>query len=165
MTAAYEAGSPVWAVLVNITVAGRVLGGGPGGTVLVDQCTLGQHLPQHYQPGELHPLTAEEATGLGLCPACLGYGTVAELCTAESYFPYSADELKDPCGDCGGSGRSHVKVTITRDSTSGTSAHITVSPHEPLYTALPGAPDGPCQACGLSPDVHPHQPAPEPGGK
>jgi hypothetical protein len=163
MTETLETGTAVWGVLAGFTVAGRVLAGGD--LILVDQCTIGQHLPQWYRPGELRVLTAEEAPRLGLCAACLGYGTTAQLCTADSYFPYSADELEDPCPDCGGSGRSHVKVTITRDGPGCTSANITIAPHEPLYTELPGGPEGICQGCGLAPDTHPHQQAPDPGGK
>jgi hypothetical protein len=40
------AGAAVWAVAVQITVAGRVIGDGGDGLIVIDQTTLGQHLPQ-----------------------------------------------------------------------------------------------------------------------
>lgn len=179
-----QLGAAVWMIAAGITVAGRVIGAGPlhdgdENRVVIDQNTLGQHLPQWYRPAEIAVLTAGLAPQLGLCPDCLGYGTIGELGDADTYYPYSVDEVPDPCGECGGSGRRYVRVTVER-SDGQVTGRMELVPHDPVYgsglTAVKGvrgmlrsAPLGPpapdmCLACGVTQDAHPTPPAPTEGG-
>jgi hypothetical protein len=113
-----------------------------------------------YRRSELRALTAADAPRLGLCPACLGYGTTGELAVSlDGYHPYRVDEIEDPCAECGGSGRPYVKVTIRHDNGQIT-GHMDVARHLPVYRerGLAGyavLPDGLCLACGMHPEIHP----------
>lgn len=170
-----EPGTAVWAVAVGIIVAGRVLGPGKlypdddQDRIVIDQCTLGQHLPQYYQRADLHVLQASDCAQLGLCQPCLGYGTVGELVAGlNDYYPYAVDEVPDPCGTCGGSGREYVHVTIDRHAGQ-TIGRMTLAPHDPVYWA-PGLnpdvalPTDVCVICGITDDIHPAPAPPEDGG-
>lgn len=185
MTSQLQQGAAVWMIAAGITVAGRVIGTGPlhegdENRIVIDQNTLGQHLPQWYRPAEIGVITAALAPQLGLCPDCLGYGTLGELASdADSYYPYSVDEVPDPCGECGGSGRQYVRVTAER-SDGQVTGRMEIVPHDPVYgtglaavkgisALLRAAPLGPpapgmCLACGVTQDAHQVPPAPAEGG-
>jgi hypothetical protein len=140
-----------------------VLGPAPPGRTWLDVCILGQHLPQMYQDGELNDLTAEDCSRLGLCPDCLGFGDTnpVKLGAGEALMAARGiDEMKRPCPNCGGSGRPALRVTVRRDA-SGVQGGIRPLPHayvppldgaDPEFTALFGAAEDMCLACGMPPD-------------
>jgi hypothetical protein len=126
------------------------------GTVWVDVCIMGQHLPQMYPYNELHDLAREDCAGLGLCEDCLGLGDLSPAGALGGLVRY-VDDAARPCPGCAGSGRSALRVVVHRSAT-GISADIRPLPHayvlpiDPeLCTAFSAAPDI-CMACGFPPD-------------
>jgi hypothetical protein len=138
-------GTPVWVLQAGMTYGARhVAPGNRPGVVWLNVCVLGTHLPQMYRAGEVHPVTGLAAPGLGLCTACLGFGTAAEL--PDMFYPYGVDELPAACPQCEGSGRPAVLVTVVRAG-GGIEGSATLRPHawvKPIKGALPGR----CAACG-----------------
>src|SRR4051794_15335986 len=109
----------------GLPVGARVLGAGD--PCWLDVNIMGQHLPQQYRPTEVQALDPQVARASGLCSTCLGYGTTG----ANPPPATSIDQLEDPCEDCGGSGRSALRVTIRRDPGE-TVGSITVKLHDPV---------------------------------
>src|SRR5438552_5422298 len=108
----------------------RILGDAGDGRVWVDMCTMGQHLPQMYPPGEVHDLTPDGCARLGLCPDCLGFGDTAPGLAGDlGEAARGIDEVQHPCAGCGGSGRPALRVTLTRDP-AGVTGGIRLLPHE-----------------------------------
>lgn len=140
-----QRGTPVWVLQAGMTYGARqVAPGSHAGTVWLSVCMMGQHLPQMYQAAEVHPVTQLAAPGLGLCAACLGFGTAADL--PDVFYPYAVDELSAACPQCEGSGRPAVVVTLVRDG-NGIEGSARLRPHawvKPVRGALPGR----CAACG-----------------
>ncbi len=138
-----------------------VLGPAQSGRVWLDVCILGQHLPQMYRKDEARELRAEDCARLGLCPDCLGFGDTAAYRFANALFvARGADEVQQPCPNCGGTGRPAVRVTVEHDA-NGVTGGIRPLPHEyvpPLsetdaeLLAAFKAPADMCLACGMPGD-------------
>jgi len=165
----------VWVVgAPGAPFGGRVLGRSEDGRYWIDVCIMGQHLPQMYDPRELHELEANDCERLGLCPDCLGFGDTGdfEKIRTSSNMVTVARRSDDPivvrCVTCSGSGRPSVQTVVVDKGTSlyGT---IIIRPHryvsplrmdqlsqaELFYVRNPelfGAGDGMCLACSLSLD-------------
>ena len=134
----------VWSLGV-LPLGARVLGEGDDGTVWIDMVTLGQHLPQRYRVSEVEPLDADRAAELGLCPACLGYGTLDSVTEVDPAT--FSNEIEHPCIVCGGSGRPAIRVEVT-SSPGTTEGRMTVLPHQ----LVPGNETIPCLACSMAAD-------------
>lgn len=139
-----------------------VLGPAARGTVWLDVCILGQHLPQMYREKELRDLDAKGCARLGLCPDCLGFGDTSTVTLGAGEALLAArgiDELKRPCPGCGGTGRPALRITVTRDG-SGVQGDIRPLPHayvppldgtDPELVALFGGTGDMCLGCGMPP--------------
>lgn len=156
----FSPGAAVWTVTAAVIVAGRVITRYARNRIMIDQCTIGQHLPQSYRQSELHPLTAADTELYGLCPGCLGYGTPAALpgtTGLAGYYPYSISEIPDPCPVCEGTGRRWIRVTTTRTGDGGTAARLDVLPHDPVWpppAARKLISRDTCVACGVTSGAH-----------
>ena len=135
----------------------RVLGRARPGTVWVDLCMLGQHLPQMYRRDEIRVLEAGGCARLGLCPDCLGFGDLGPPAAAALQAARDINQVR-PCPKCAGSGRPAIRVTVARDP-SGVQGSIRPLPHEyvpplpdadPDLAALFGVPPDMCLACGCA---------------
>ncbi len=155
MTGRLEPGDPVWCLQGGFPVGGRVLGGdmpeqlpAPAvGTVWVNVASVGgQHLPQMYREHELRPLDAVGCGPLGLCPTCLGFGTIHPL--TPDWYPFGVDELPHPCRACEGSARVGLRSAVTRSG--GTvEGVLSFVPHGYVGpSSLPGVIQGFCLGCG-----------------
>lgn len=124
------------------------------GHFVLDVCILGQHLPQVYAEKEIRELHGpDEAESLGMCRACLGYGTMSEL---PEPWPYSVDEVPDPCPGCGGTGRPCLRIEVRRsagtiEAVQNIITHSFVKP----WDGVPGMIEG-CLGCGEGPRHHYH---------
>lgn len=138
---------------IGIPCAAKRTGQEADGLTVLDVCILGQHLPQMYHEDEIRTVdTPEQASGLGMCPQCLGYGTTSEL---EELWPYSVDEIPNPCEACGGTGRPCLRVSIKRshgtiDAVQNILTHAYIQPGD-----IPGIIEG-CLGCGEGPRHHYH---------
>jgi hypothetical protein len=134
------------------------LGPAREGTMWLDVCVLGQHLPQMYRVSEAQELTAEGCVRLGLCEQCLGWGDAGETDAHEVlHAARRVDEVKHPCPGCGGSGRPAIRVSVNVVS-GGLTGHVRPLPHvyvpplegaDPDMLALFEIPDDMCLACGM----------------
>jgi hypothetical protein len=118
---------------------------------MVSICVFGAHFPRQVPAKNLTVLDEDSAPALGLCPGCLGFGTSGDL-PPSSVFP--AGETPDPCGSCGGTGRSCLRL-ITAMAETGAPV-VALLPHG--ARRLDGCADGMCVACGLpvrDPQAHP----------
>lgn len=115
----------------------------------IDVVTMGQHLPQRYrdQNDGVEPLDADKAVAHGLCPACLGYGTLTLTPAHEIPLATTSDEITNACSECGGTGRPAIRVEIVR-TPGGIESHMQVLPHQ----MVPGNEMIPCLACGFPAD-------------
>lgn len=137
------------------------LGPAPAGRVWLDVCLLGNHMPQMYAKDEIRVLDAGGCSRLGLCPDCLGFGDVNPGPVGEALLAArAADEVRQPCPGCGGTGRPAVRVTITRDR-NGASGVTRVLPHayvppvaeeDPVLLAAFAVAPGTCVACMMPRD-------------
>jgi hypothetical protein len=91
----------------SLTCGARAIGDdhqlGPArkGTMWLDVCILGQHLPQMYRVTEVRELTAEACASLGLCDKCLGWGDSGGTDAREVlYAARRVDEVRQPCPGC-----------------------------------------------------------------
>jgi hypothetical protein len=159
----FAPGDAVWCLQGGFPVGARVLAGdmpeqmspARAGAVWVGVCSVGgQHLPQMYRPAELTRLDAVACKTLGLCPACLGYGTLHPL--TPDWYPFGVDELPHPCRVCEGSGRIGLRSAVTR-SAGQITGHLAFVPHE-FVKPLP-ATFGVCLGCGNPPDHESHREA------
>ena len=128
-----------------LPIGARVLRDDGDDTLWLDVVTMGQHLPQLYARKDVEPLDAQRAPELGLCPACLGYGTLTSA--LEVPLATTSDEIDNLCSECGGSGRPAIRVNIVR-SPGGIESQMSVLPHE----MVPGNKTIPCLACGFPAD-------------
>ena len=145
----------------GVPCGARRLGDAGDGRVWVDVCIMGQHLPQMYQSAELHDLAAEDCARLALCPACLGWGDTSGTLPADlAEAARGIDEVREPCAECGGSGRPALRITVTRDG-AGIQGTITPLPHkyvppleggDPVLAAAFGVPADMCLACSMPQD-------------
>lgn len=113
----------------------------------IDLCMIGQHLPQRYNVHEIKRIDSKIANELGLCPNCLGYGTLDVL-----PFPatVSSDQLKNPCPKCDGSGKEFIRLQITRTETGSTGTMIILE--HPYLGNAKKADD--CYRCSLTHASH-----------
>jgi hypothetical protein len=125
------------------------------GRVWLNINLLGHHLPQMYADEEIHDvLTKANAASWGLCAACMGFGTNAEL--PDLYWPTGVDEIPEPCAGCHGTGRPCFIVTVTVGEHV-TEAAVGILPHEYVKSQpLPGI-TGLCLGCGEMPDNKNHR--------
>lgn len=128
----------------ELMIGARVLQVGED-IIWVDICGMGTHLPQMYRRDELQLLDSRLAVDVGLCGDCLGYGT--PLLATEVPLAASIDLLPEVCASCGGSGRTALRVVMTR-SASSVQAEMHIEPHAWL-----GGGDI-CLACGVDRDHH-----------
>lgn len=142
-------------------LSGSPLGPAPGGRTWLDVCMYGQHLPQLYGQDEAFVLAAGGCERLGLCPGCLGFGDLdPEPVTGVLAAARGIDQVREPCPDCGGSGRPAMRVTVTRGLAGGTTGTVRVLPHsyipaigDPGPSVIPVLPEtseptpGLCLAC------------------
>lgn len=145
MACPVRSGAAVWCVSgPGIPFGARVTRYAGSGRWWLDVCIVGQHLPQMYRTEEIRPLIPRFAVLAGLCPACLGFGTTANLA---GFYPFGIDEI-DPCEHCGGTGRPCLRAAGRR-SPDGAQGDVQVLPHK-LVTAsgLPGVLAGVCLGCG-----------------
>jgi hypothetical protein len=134
----------------------ELLGPAPEGTVWLDVCVIGSHLPQMYRVGEVSGLAPEECPQLGLCAHCLGFGDM-EGSTLLDALARGVNETGGSCPECGGSGRPAVRVSVQRSS-SGITGEISLRPHAYVsprpqdgeLRATFGVPADMCLACGTS---------------
>jgi hypothetical protein len=143
------------------------------GTVWLDVCILGQHLPQMFKEHTIRKLTADSCPKLGICSDCFGFGDLNEEITELSELARGVDRLEKPCPNCGGTGRPALRITVSR-SADEIIADIRPVPHEyipPLEGTDPnelsayGVPHDMCLACGMPLDgtgphgeeLHPNQ--------
>ena len=142
------------------SVVGAVLGAARPGTVWVDMCNMGQHLPQMYPLDDLYELTVDGCARLALCPDCFGFGDQSPFGPRDlNEAARSLDEIKQPCVNCGGTGRPALRITMKRDA-HGLSATILPLPHvfvPPIPEIAPETQQlfgmlGACLACGMPQD-------------
>jgi len=136
----------------------ELMGPSNPGTIWLDVCILGTHLPQMYKESEVRELTVENCSRLGICPDCCGFGDLSnEEVTGIIQATRSVDELTQPCSNCGGSGRPAIRMTVKRNS-GGITAYLNPIPHKyipPLdgtdtkMLTLFGAPPDMCLGCGM----------------
>ena len=155
-------GSAVVALMGGFPVGGRIvaddtaaIGFPRKGYIWANMAAVGgQHLPQMYRLAELDALPAERCAGLGLCPACLGFGTLAPL-PPPDWYPYGVDELPAPCGRCEGSGRIGLRTTVHR-APGMVEGELSFVPHG-YVVPLPGTVEGLCLGCGQERGHQSHQ--------
>lgn len=161
-TPRFKPGDAVWCLQGGFPVGARVLGGdmpeqlpAPAvGTVWVNVCGVGgQHLPQMYRIPELTALDAVECGPLGLCPTCLGFGTLHPL--TPDWYPFGIDELPHPCRACEGSGRIGLRSSVRRDAGQ-VVGYLAFVPHG-YVEPRPGMTQGYCLGCGNPPGGEIHQ--------
>ena len=151
----------VWVQSGGLPCGARQLGEAGNGRVWLDVCVLGQHLPQQYRPAEISDLDAGGCAGLGLCPACLGFGDLdPALPRGLGEAARGVDQITRPCGTCGGSGRPALRVQVTRTA-NGVTGQINPVAHDyvpPLpgmdlsQAVMFGLEADSCLACGTPPD-------------
>lgn len=100
-------------VLGGWHAVGRVLQtpGEEDNVVWVDYNGGGVHLPQMYREDEVGP--AEDLAAHGFCGTCRGFG-VPEDVPPSGTFLGVVDDDRPSCPECGGSGRTAVRVEVHR---------------------------------------------------
>lgn len=126
---------------MGLPFAAKVIG--EGDPPWLDLNINGQHLPQKYHLREIELLTSGHCAAYGLCANCYGYGSTGETAPLAA----AVDQIPDPCGDCGGTGRPVMRVHISRQHGT-TEARMEVLPHAVLV--IDGNPN--CMACGFPQD-------------
>ena len=103
----------VWVIGAGLPMGGRVMGPPDDGKLWIDVCMVGTHLPQQYREEDAYALTPDKCGPLGLCPGCLGFGTIIE---GQSMVGVTADVNPAPCVTCHGSGRPYLMAHVRRQS-------------------------------------------------
>lgn len=139
-------GVPVWCVFgPGLPAGARVTRIADRERLWLDVCLLGHHLPQLHRPAQIGGLPQAACAALGLCPDCLGFGTLAAL---DGFYPYGVDEVPGRCATCHGTGRPCLRVSTHR-TPSGTEGSVRVLPHNPVIRSdIKGVTGDLCLACG-----------------
>jgi len=157
--------SPCWVVSApGVPFGARILGMDyRSDRIWVDVCLMGQHLPQMYAEEHVHGLGRGHCKVLGLCEECLGFGDTDTSISGDMlHAARSIDEVVNPCKNCGGTGRTAMRVRLARGFGQ-MAAEMSFLPHEyvkPLNNEddvfyqemreLFGSASDLCLACGLA---------------
>jgi hypothetical protein len=133
-----------------LPMGARVMGPAGDGKLWLDACILGTHIPQQFWPHEITELTGPECARLGLCPDCLGYGTVQE---SGNLLGVGVDQVPEPCGTCEGNGRPFTRAHVRRSS-GAIEVWQEILPHD-YAPPVEGAAEC-CMACGSDEDNENH---------